>query len=1327
MSAETPEPRPDPGLTRFDPGVIPGATRVLPPGSGAPVAPGCEASMDRTVKGGVPDEIPSPPGSHEFRPGDRLGRYRLVERVGSGGMGVVWRAWDPDLERPAAVKVLRMEDPELAARLLREARVAATLRHPHLVSVHDAGQQEGATWLVMDFVEGVPFSDWLAMALPSGEAAPPEAALRRAVTFLAQSAEAVAHAHAHGIIHRDLKPANILLTRSEPVMARVVDFGLAKELPRNSGDLSSAHSVPRLTVTGQAMGTPAYMSPEQARAESAGVGPATDVWSLGAMLYHLLTGRPPFERDTVWETIHATLLEEPLPPGRVRPGIPEALEAVCLRALEKDPTRRTATAEAIAADLRAWLAGASVQARPLRRFERVTRALRTHRILVAAVLAVFAIGTGLVLWTASGRAETVRRTHLLVESVAADVARFEDQVRRTDLPLEARESLAAQPLRVLELAVRDAPDFGPARSLRGVVLGLLGRTREADADLDAGCLLSPEDRRVWRLRGLRRLQTFSEAAPLPTAQWLYSRGVQMIPAAAPSPALRVCLDGGVSDLARMDTLPAPEPSDAAHVAFARALAALHSGRTDSAEEAQRILAGQPGARARFLLGFIRHGLGRFDEARVEYERALAEWPYDPALRRGHNRTLSMIGLLQDLHGTDARSILREALEGATWVTTRLPESAEAVHDRAVVKFNLSLAMRRSGEDARDLLVSCIEDCGEAWSGGVDRINVRLARGNAWHALGLAREERGEDPEPDWMRALADFEGVLQGEPAHTGGQINRAQVMLDLGKAEMRRGVDGRPRIREALTRLDRLVKDRPEFTSGYLARAVARMILGEADHAVGGDSRVEFEQALLDLDVVDRLEPGMSMTWVQRGNGHTRLGRLESAAGRDPRASYRASVEAFEEAVRLNPGYSEAMLGRGGALLSLALAEEARGQEAGLLLQRSLADLDESIRQHPANPVAWHNRGNVRRRLAQRESQAGRDPREAFAPALADLDAALQRGKTSAEGHEAKAHVQHDVGHALESRGMDARPWFEQSLASLAAAIAYSPPGAVEPLRLQAHVSVCLAISHFARGEDPRPFAGTALERLAALAALPRAAGSAHGDRGRLRLMLAHCHAARGHDPEPFLRDAEADLATAIELGHGVARLDQIWLYRWTGRWAQMTAACEAALQEHPPSAPEVRRRLEESRMFLQVEAHPLKSLALLTQAQLRLAVNHFEVARSLYEQGFRTWEREQAEHDPADWERWTRDPMVLGLLAAAYLGAARTESVRSTGRVAPLAEPGPIDEPTAAAARETAFRFLEAAAALGLRKDTLLRLQTDLEPLQSDPRWGALLERLR
>jgi WD40 repeat protein len=306
---------------------------------------------------------PVPPDASEPARVRYFGDYEITRELARGGMGVVFQARQVSLNRVVALKMIlagQLANETDVKRFYTEAEAAANLDHPGIVPIFEVGQYEGQHYFSMGFVEGQSLSQRLAEGpLPAREAA----------DLIRRVSQAIEYAHQRGVIHRDLKPANVLLDKNGN--PRVTDFGLAKKLEGDSG----------LTGSGQIMGTPSYMPPEQAGGKRGDVGPAADVYALGATLYCLVTGRPPFQAATAMDTVIQVIGEEPVPPRRLNPSVPRDLETIVLKCLEKEPGKRYSSAAGLDGDLRRFLDGEPILARPVGPVERTWRWCRRNPVV----------------------------------------------------------------------------------------------------------------------------------------------------------------------------------------------------------------------------------------------------------------------------------------------------------------------------------------------------------------------------------------------------------------------------------------------------------------------------------------------------------------------------------------------------------------------------------------------------------------------------------------------------------------------------------------------------------------------------------------------------------------------------------------------------------------------------------------------------------------------------------------------------------------------------------------------------------------------------------
>jgi tetratricopeptide (TPR) repeat protein/tRNA A-37 threonylcarbamoyl transferase component Bud32 len=313
-------------------------------------------------------------GYTSARPVDSVPGYEILGELGRGGMGVVYKARQENLNRTVALKMILAgthAGASAMARFFKEAETIANLKHPNVVQVHEFGSHGGMPYFSLEYLEGGNLADKI-----KGEPQDPLQAARTVQT-LARTMQA---AHDQGIVHRDLKPANVLLDRDGT--PKITDFGLAKQ-----GDSA-------MTATGEIMGTPSYMAPEQAEGKIKEIGPAADVYALGAILYDLLTGRPPFKGTSAWETLQMVIGGEAVPPSKLQLKVPRDLETICLKCLQKDPAKRYGSAQDLAEDLRRFLDGEPIRARPVGRSERLWRWCRRKPLVAGLAASLVLVLTG---------------------------------------------------------------------------------------------------------------------------------------------------------------------------------------------------------------------------------------------------------------------------------------------------------------------------------------------------------------------------------------------------------------------------------------------------------------------------------------------------------------------------------------------------------------------------------------------------------------------------------------------------------------------------------------------------------------------------------------------------------------------------------------------------------------------------------------------------------------------------------------------------------------------------------------------------------------------
>jgi len=394
----------------------------------------------------------------------RFGDYELIDEIARGGMGVVYKARQLSLERIVAVKLLLfgpMANADTIRRFRVEAVAAGSLQHPNIVAIHEVGIHNDQHFLVMDYVDGPNLAKFV-----HGQSLPP----KRAAAYVKTIADAIHYAHERGILHRDLKPSNVLIDSHD--QPRVTDFGLARRL---DGDSS-------LTLTGQVIGSPNYMPPEQAagRCSRSCVSLRSDVYGLGAILYHLLTGRPPFQGESITDTLHQVLNNEPISPRLLNPSVPFDLQTIGLKALQKEPNHRYPTAMEFAAELARFLNEEPIHGRPVSHVERLWRWCRRKPALSTVLMvAIAAIATSAFFSLQARHAEERRLEErrqnavdkALMTAWTGDLESTEEAIRQAEL---------------------DGASLADGRMLRGLLAFHRGENDEAIRQLDHALKLSPQ-------------------------------------------------------------------------------------------------------------------------------------------------------------------------------------------------------------------------------------------------------------------------------------------------------------------------------------------------------------------------------------------------------------------------------------------------------------------------------------------------------------------------------------------------------------------------------------------------------------------------------------------------------------------------------------------------------------------------------------------------------------------------------------------------------------------------------------------------------------------
>ncbi|MFM7167134.1 MAG: protein kinase domain-containing protein [Planctomycetaceae bacterium] len=668
----------------------------------------------------------------------RLGDYELLGELGRGGMGVVYRARQCSLNRLVALKTVIAgtgAGREDILRFRNEAEAAANLRHPGIVGVYEVGESEGRHFYSMEFIEGHDLSRLIRQNSLPGE---------QAAACVRQLADAVQYAHERGVLHRDLKPQNVLVDALG--VLRITDFGLAKRVQADS----------QLTGDFSIMGTPSYMPPEQADPRRGRAGPCSDIYSLGAVLYELLTTRPPFRADNPLETMRQVLHEEPIAPRLLNPRIALDLQTICLKCLEKEPSRRYDSAKTLSDELTRFLEGRPILARPLGRLQRLWRLCRRHpreSMLTGLVLSAIVLGAAGVGWQWQ-RAEAnlqraTRNFDLLGRAADEMLVVVEEWVTRTPPRSEAQQQKLYSSLKLFETFLQEEP-----------------------ANRTAQMRLAETHLRVAEIRRLLRQQA--------QASHHYREAVRIyheLNESGPDAGVQLALAGALDWLGNMER--EAERHEVAAAAFEEAL-----------KIQRKLVAGGPSAQVLGALAktLYNRGLLRmqnrdpggaesdFGESIAASERALLEEPASTTFRQGLARCRLNLGVLLKSTGRSADS-LREcdgAIQLLQQLVTEQPGETEYLLELAQVQLNRGNLLFTNRQLNPPLVTDSLKVSAEAFAVSVQLLEALQAEypnvpeyhiqlANALNGLGGAEQEQqqSELAARSWQRARLEFERVLK--------------------------------------------------------------------------------------------------------------------------------------------------------------------------------------------------------------------------------------------------------------------------------------------------------------------------------------------------------------------------------------------------------------------------------------------------------------------------------------------------------------------------------------------------------------------------------------
>ncbi|MCY1073865.1 serine/threonine-protein kinase [Archangium lansingense] len=921
-------------------------------------------------------------------------RYQPIRLLGQGGMGRVFLAHDPRLRRDVALKFVRDDDPDSARRFVFEARAQARVVHERVCQVYEVGEVEGKTYIAMQYIDGKPLN-LLAKQLT----------VEQKAMVLRDVAEGVHEAHRAGLIHRDLKPSNIMVARSQDgkLEPYVVDFGLARDWKEG------------VTATGSVVGTPHYMAPEQARGEVSRLDRRADVYSLGATLYHLLTGSHPVQGSNHLEVLSNISTVEPRPLRALDADIPADLEAIVLKCLEKERSARYDSARALAEDLSRFLNGELVHARPTGTWYRLRKKVRKHRAAVAMgsgalVLVTLALGqAALERSEASERARLASRFTAKVKDIESHALQSHLSPAHDTRP--DRESIRAW-MRELEADMREAGNLGqgPGHYALGQGYLALGDTAKAREHLDAAWARGYHEPRAAYALALVLGNLYQQQLLEAERQYQQLRAKTGPGDTSPLQQLearkreleRHFRDPALGFLRRSEGAPVPPDYVAALIAF-------FEGRHDEALARLDALGnGPPGFYAApmlrgdiFLASATRHwSQGRYEQARAafgasrrSYERAADIGRSDPAVHHALAQ-LERAELEMELYGQgNIEPPLQRGLQAVARALTVAPDHYESRVLEA--RFHRRLAEHHAtrGAEAREHLQKALAAAQEAWESAPARPEARLELGALFLHWGRLRQKDNLEPYAQLQKAAELLEGIA---PEDQDGEVHlmRGLVYMTWAKHQQQSGLDSLPMLGRAIDafrlaiRLDESqLHARIDLVNAYLLRASLPR---------GPEPEGDLEQAGGVLDEVRTRNPRYVLRYFYEGQLHEHLARHVRARGEDARPELEKALARYQEGLAIDAGLTYLLNATGLVLVQLAHETWDHGGDPFPRLDQAQRTFERAIALAPRGVNAYNNLGWVHARRATYLSARGEEP----SPSVHAAEAAFQQAIDRAPEH---------------------------------------------------------------------------------------------------------------------------------------------------------------------------------------------------------------------------------------------------------------------------------------------------------------------------------------
>jgi serine/threonine-protein kinase len=1023
-------------------------------------------------------------------------RYQVIGQIGEGGMGKVYKAFDPRLKRHVALKFVKGDSDENVQRFIQEARSQAQLSHENICRIYEVGEFKEAPYIAMQYIEG----DTLQRAAP-------EMTLEQKVLVMKAIADAVHEAHRHGIIHRDIKPPNIMLERSSEGRwtPYIMDFGLAREIES-----------PSMTMSGVVMGTANYISPEQAYGEKEKVNRRSDVYSLGATIYEFLTGTPPFTGDSPMKILLQVVNDEPTPLRKLNPIIAPDLETIVLKCLEKDPLRRYDSARALAEDLRRYIDGEPVQARRPTLTYRIYKKVKKYKITAAVAASAFVILMVLMGMWLQSRWE-VGKIAEIAQEFGRDVMNIESMMRISHtIPLHDTRPERKQVYSMM----RDIRDR----------MGNLGATAAGPGNYALG-------------RGHLLLQDHQKALEYLNQAWEKGYQTQHV-AYALGLALTTIFQ---IELENIETV-----TDESLKAFQRKK--IEEKYLQPALKFLKMSRGMKGESPEYVEALVAYGEKKYEaalaKARLAFESA--PWLYEAKSVQGDIfKTMGMEKKDRgDIQG--ALTAFRQAGERYGEAMRVAESDPQAYLDLCLLwKQEIDLVFYEKGEDITPYTQKALSMNEKALIADPEFADAYEFQAYIFSTLGEYRLNRGQDPSADLSKAIESGQKTAQLDPGNGSSFLYIGNSYLYLAYNEMMQGKSPMTRLSKAFDSYKRAIAIDPEDPGTYSSLGMAYAFTAQYQIGKGTDPQEALREARDNFLKAIGLYPDYSDAYSNLGGIYQFQASYDSSHGKDPLDSIKNAIDSYQKAIAIN-SISYAYRNLGFSLVELSGYQIAHGLDPRRTLDEAEAAYRKLIKKNPNDPWGYNGLGMVFNNRLRCRRNTGQNPQDAFSRAIANFKKSIKLSPQSLYPYINTALAYVRLAEYRLLLGESPRSLVDRALEYLQKAREINPNDADIYLVWRAAILVNCEydIEHQRSPQNTLRYCRTLHQKTVAINA---SLDEAYRQDGLTALLEARLRMRLRKNPQQCFHKAEEAFKKAVELNPLEPENYYLFaeLYHWRGKWA--------------------------------------------------------------------------------------------------------------------------------------------------------------------------------